>query len=170
MKAYVLFHADIEDDRYVRGVYANEGAAQGDVTADEWHDNYVLAEYAMNLNATDPVITPRGEKTINRPYRRQHDEYCCSVEEYEVRGLSTPRHHGPFIDELRNPNARGLFRDSVLEEMVEQWMRPNPIMELVAQMNPLRPIGTVTKITEDDLGITVEGKLHEPREMGDRGG
>ena len=35
MKVYVLFHADIEDDRYVRGVYARREDAEADVAKDE---------------------------------------------------------------------------------------------------------------------------------------
>lgn len=57
MKVYLLWHSDIEDDRYVRGVFSNQEAA--------------LAELPV-----EPVSQGRN---------REHHDVCCSVEEWEVR-------------------------------------------------------------------------------------
>lgn len=94
MKVYVLFHADLEDDRYLRGVYLRREDAEADVGADEfWGPEW--------------------------QYRRRHHAYCCEVDELEVLEAATARLHGPFRDELRDPSATGLIRMD-LAPMIEQ--------------------------------------------------
>lgn len=94
MRVYVLFHADIEDDRYVRGVYARREDAEADVGVHEFWG-------------------PEGQ------YRRRHNDYCCEVEELEVLESAGLPQHGPFRDELRDPSATGLLRVD-LAPMIEQ--------------------------------------------------
>lgn len=86
MKVYVLFHADIEDDRYLRGVYARREDAEADVSVNEaW-----------------------GKP--ESPYRRRHGDWCCSVDEEEVLEPAELPQHGPFATERIDPNATGLVR------------------------------------------------------------
>lgn len=143
MRVFILFHADIEDDRYVRGVYSTRTAAEGDIAADEW-----------------------SSAGGGREYRRRHHEFCCSVDEVEVLDASEPRRYGPFVDELRDPNAVGLFRSDIVERLLEQYMAPSPLFDLVRGAKG--PIGHVTSVVEDAEGVKVEGILYgRPGALGD---
>lgn len=71
MTVYVLFHADLEDDRYVRGVYERREDAEADLTGGSEEHGYI----------------------------RDHDDACCSVDEMPL--LTAPvgtwgPEYGPF--------------------------------------------------------------------------
>lgn len=70
MTVYVLFHADLEDDRYVRGVFATRTLAESQVSVDE--------------------VSGR-----DRPIFRSHGDYCCGVDELEVAETAPDVYHGP---------------------------------------------------------------------------
>lgn len=57
---YVLFHSDIEDDKYVRGVYERREVAEADV--------------------------PKSERRYSDmpDYQRDHSDACCGVDEMEI--------------------------------------------------------------------------------------
>lgn len=129
MKVFVLFHADIEDDRYVRGVYATEEAAEADVEG--WHIEWELP--------------------------RRHYSSCCSVLIFEVRTEPHPL-YGPFRSELIDPNAQSLFGYDLSARLMESFSAPSPLLEWVRQGNAAA-IGRVSKIEEDDLGVRVEVQL-----------
>lgn len=106
MKVYILWHgADMDDSGYVRGVYATREAAEADVTADEW--------FYPDSGA----------------WRSRHYDWCCSVDEEEVRRGPTPRKFGPFHDERIDPNAQRLVPQWVEDEMVRTLTRPTPLWD-----------------------------------------
>lgn len=103
MKVYVLWHgADMDDSGYVRGVYATREAAEADVTADEW--------FYPDSGA----------------WRSRHRDWCCSVDEEELRTEAMPRQFGPFADERIDPNATGLIRPDMDQAIFDQFARTFP--------------------------------------------
>ena len=66
MNVYVLLHAGLEDDIYVRGVYAERATAEADVATHEDRDGYDV----------------------------KHGRWCCGVDEWPV--LTEPVGLGPI--------------------------------------------------------------------------
>jgi hypothetical protein len=97
MTVYVLFHADIEDDRYVRGVYANKELAEEALVWDEYRDGY----------------------------RRGHHVSCCYVDEMELLDHVELPFHGPEHREMRPPSplAEMMFefmRPNLLRSLIKE--------------------------------------------------
>lgn len=66
MNVWVVYHADIEDDKYIRGIYATPR----------------LAEEALALPEVRSF--PGGRWSEARTVARRHDDSCCGVEDWTV--------------------------------------------------------------------------------------
>jgi len=115
MKVYVLFHADIEDDRYVRGVYATEALAEEALVWDEY------TEYD------------------GRGSWRYHSTYCCGVDETELLDHVVLPFHGP--EQVERDEGRGwLFSQAIADEIMSHLFEEGPIrVMLVDSMSALPP-------------------------------
>ena len=88
MTVYYVWHSDIEDDRYVRGIFASRELAEQAITLDE---------------------TGNG-------YRRKHAEWCCAVVEEEL-ATELPRvEYGPDRRDMVDPSGGALVPNSFFEE------------------------------------------------------
>jgi hypothetical protein len=99
VKVYVLFHADIEDDRYVRGVYAKREDAEQDVGAPDISEYWILESHVgdrpiygrrdgrwYEWTPRDGVTRRRWEEpTVDIQMVREHHEWCCSVDDTDLR-------------------------------------------------------------------------------------
>lgn len=122
MKVYVLFHADIEDDRYVRGVYARHEDAEADVV-----------------------------KVEDRGYEKQHDKWCCGVDEVEV--LEQPVGLDPLYGPPVPPEGGYIIADTLAGALQEMALRSFPAFDRLAH-EPSRSIrlqyAKIAATTEDE--------------------
>ena len=100
VKVYVVFHADIEDDRYVRAVCSTQERAEAvrdtPQPCDDSHDGYIDAAFRQHTRSsptwsrdsgTEPVPTDEwGCYQAHDHFTRNGtmESLCCSVEEWEV--------------------------------------------------------------------------------------
>lgn len=137
MKVWLVFHADIEDDRYVRGVFATKELAEAVVTLDE----------------TYPVRTGLDDYFDTRIVVRHHGDYCCGVDEVEVR-TAPPE---TFVLNPQPPyTGPSLIPVDLMGAIEEMLYRPFPAFDRFTRGEA---IGKVHSITEDQNGITVEAEL-----------
>lgn len=134
MKVYVLFHADIEDDRYVRGVYATEALATEALIWDEYH------EYS-------------GRGSWSR-----HNEHCCGVDEMELLDHLELPFHGPEPYEVGKGRGGRIFSPAIADALASSVFEQS--IYRVALVDNGRPIGRVTRVTEDENGATIEGEFN----------
>lgn len=84
---YVVFHADIEDDRYVRGVFSNEDLAKALVVdvdpCEESHGHTDLHPHARVYSRSGTKY-PQPSDARGCYMARAHHGYCCGVEAYTV--------------------------------------------------------------------------------------
>ncbi len=105
MRVYVLFHSDIEDDKYVRGVFASREIAEQNASMDE----------------------QRGPD-----YVRSHRIDCCYVDEWDVATETLPVQHGPDKMYARavDPLDR-LISDRMIALIMENLSREPRVVGLV---------------------------------------
>jgi len=106
MKVFVVFHADLEDDRYVRFVC----------------DSMTLAEELLTLDE----VYRSGDRTV----RRTHGPYCCGVDEEELLDHHPEIEHGPDSVYAHAPGPP-LFGGFVSGALRRSFLAPNPLMDLV---------------------------------------
>jgi len=110
MKVYVVFHADIEDDRYVRAVCSTreraEAIANTPTPCDESHDGFTDPRFQRHLRQyvnryPDPAdAEPADEWNCYGAHDHftrggTRESLCCTVDEWEVDGITPDAHRGP---------------------------------------------------------------------------
>ena len=91
MSVFVLFHADIEDDRNVRAVYATRELAEAALT----RPDVEIVEHNDNCKAC----------TGRHVYWRTHSDACCSVDEWPILDAlpaDEPEPETPWVDDPAN--------------------------------------------------------------------
>lgn len=96
---YAVEHSGIEDDRYVRGVYATRELAETASTMDE--------------------VTWYGDRVS----RQSHDWYCCGAVEYPVAESLPELWHGPDEPVVYDA-SNSLIPDSVIDALIERFRHP----------------------------------------------
>ena len=150
VNVYVLCHAGIEDDRYVRGVWRWREDAEAAIAATEWSDNWVVEHAARERMAQGrvpdghrPAGTQRWEHPVGvwheRPteeawsFRRSrtHGDWCCGVEEWTSQEAAPAPEYGPFPSEWVPPPGPGLIppqMDAALQDLFTRqfplWSKP----------------------------------------------
>lgn len=103
MTVYVVFHSDIEDDKYVRGVFATRELADQVTTMDEQCGDLVRQHKGF----------PNGESL------------CCFVEAYEVATEAPYVQYGPPKPWDLNMTSNGLLIpkhvEKTLMDLFEMW-------------------------------------------------
>ena len=107
MRVFVLYHADIEDDRYVRGIYQRREDAKADLTVEpvEWA--------AVTVRDKGPYCTTR-----------LHSDACCYVEKWDVLERPTGAKMLPW--RYMNPYDVALISPAVEQALLDFMTDPSP--------------------------------------------
>jgi hypothetical protein len=105
VNVYVLFHADLEDDRDVRGVYATREAAEAALTVHEVYESG------------------------GRPGFHQHHEWCCSVHEWPLLDAPEPVYLGPEYRGIPTPPSA--LEQAMLDIIWKNLNSPNIYRDMI---------------------------------------
>lgn len=109
MTVWVLYHGDIEDDRYIRGIFTTEA----------------LANEAL-----------RWDEDRGGSLRRSHHAYCCDVSAFEVQAQLPDIVHGPEAVYAADP-GKPLFGPAVVAAL--EWTLVQRSFPLFDQMIRRKP-------------------------------